>query len=544
MRWLKPGILLLLLLYLIVVVRTAWMSDDAYITLRTVDNFVHGYGLRWNIADRVQSYTHPAWMFLFSAVYAITHEGYFTPLFLSIAISGLAVGLFVWKITRAVWMALFGLLALISSRAFIDYSTSGLENPLSHLLIVAFAWVYLDPVNNTQDNGKWPLAHIGQLSWLAGFAGLTRLDLLVLFLPALVYAAWQGRSLKAWLVAGVGLMPVMAWMTFSTFYYGFPLPNTAYAKLINQVPVDELVAQGIAYLLQSLLRDPLTLTLVVVSLIVIVRQTTQTRQFNHTWIGLGILLYLIYVIRIGGDFMSGRMFTPIFIAALTILAQLPLPVKRTLPWMPPHPPSPFNSGWGYAYLGLVLVNVLLPHASLWSGSNYRVNEPAYRSVNDDDGIADERGFYYRGTGLLRATWGGENPSFEWAVQGRALRERPAQVLPVQAVGMIGFFGGPRVHIIDLYALGDPLLARLPPNYVSRWRIGHFERSLPCGYQETLASGQNRIQNTHLAVYYEKIRLVTRGPLFERQRLLEIWNLNTRKYLIEQNWSDSCSSDVK
>jgi arabinofuranosyltransferase len=50
---------LLLLAYAVVLVRTAWMCDDAFITLRTVDNFVQGYGLVWNVGERVQVYTHP-----------------------------------------------------------------------------------------------------------------------------------------------------------------------------------------------------------------------------------------------------------------------------------------------------------------------------------------------------------------------------------------------------------------------------------------------------------------------------------------------------
>jgi arabinofuranosyltransferase len=48
----------------------AWLCDDAYITFRTVDNFIHGYGLTWNVAERVQAYTHPLWMLLLSGVYA------------------------------------------------------------------------------------------------------------------------------------------------------------------------------------------------------------------------------------------------------------------------------------------------------------------------------------------------------------------------------------------------------------------------------------------------------------------------------------------
>jgi len=71
---------LLFVLLMVVVARTAWMSDDAFITLRTVDNFVNGYGLTWNVGERVQAYTHPGWMFFLSAFYVFTHEGYYTGL--------------------------------------------------------------------------------------------------------------------------------------------------------------------------------------------------------------------------------------------------------------------------------------------------------------------------------------------------------------------------------------------------------------------------------------------------------------------------------
>ena len=61
--------------------------DDAFITFRTVDNFINGYGLTWNTTERVQAYTNPLWMFLVSAVYFFTQEIFYTPLYLSIAVS-------------------------------------------------------------------------------------------------------------------------------------------------------------------------------------------------------------------------------------------------------------------------------------------------------------------------------------------------------------------------------------------------------------------------------------------------------------------------
>ena len=53
-------------------IRTAWLSDDAYITFRTADNFIHGYGLVWNTAERVQTYTHPLWLALLTPAFALT----------------------------------------------------------------------------------------------------------------------------------------------------------------------------------------------------------------------------------------------------------------------------------------------------------------------------------------------------------------------------------------------------------------------------------------------------------------------------------------
>jgi hypothetical protein len=51
--------IILMGIFAIVLIRTAWICDDAYITFRTIDNFINGYGLRWNIAERVQTYTNP-----------------------------------------------------------------------------------------------------------------------------------------------------------------------------------------------------------------------------------------------------------------------------------------------------------------------------------------------------------------------------------------------------------------------------------------------------------------------------------------------------
>ena len=86
-RFALAAVALLGLLFLIVLVRTAWVCDDAYIVFRTVDNFLHGDGLRWNVAERVQTYTNPLWMFVISSLVFLTREYYYTTVFLGISVS-------------------------------------------------------------------------------------------------------------------------------------------------------------------------------------------------------------------------------------------------------------------------------------------------------------------------------------------------------------------------------------------------------------------------------------------------------------------------
>ena len=135
--------LVALLLFFIVLLRTAWVCDDAYITLRTIDNLVHGYGLTWNIGERVQTYTHPLWMILLALFYFVTREAFLTTIALSLAVSLAAVALFASKISRSAQAAILGIFVFALSKSFTDFSTSGLENPLSHLLLALFVIAFL-----------------------------------------------------------------------------------------------------------------------------------------------------------------------------------------------------------------------------------------------------------------------------------------------------------------------------------------------------------------------------------------------------------------
>ena len=74
-----------LALFGVVLFQTAWLTEDAFVTFRTVDNFVHGYGLTWNVSMRVQAYSNPLWMLLVIPFYWLSGEIYYTAIALSMA---------------------------------------------------------------------------------------------------------------------------------------------------------------------------------------------------------------------------------------------------------------------------------------------------------------------------------------------------------------------------------------------------------------------------------------------------------------------------
>src|SRR5690349_3393474 len=112
-------------LFVLVVIRTAWIADDAFINFRTIENLLHGDGLRWNIAERVQTFTDPLWVLVLGAAAAVTHEFYYTSLLLSFAFTIAALLVYV-RSTDDPYAAAAGLVLLTISKAFVDFSTSGL----------------------------------------------------------------------------------------------------------------------------------------------------------------------------------------------------------------------------------------------------------------------------------------------------------------------------------------------------------------------------------------------------------------------------------
>jgi arabinofuranosyltransferase len=144
-----------------------------------------------------------------------------------------------------------------------------------------------------------------------------------------------------------------------------------------------------------------------------------------------------------------------------------------------------------------------------------------------NGIADERRVYAPALSLAAVHDGSPIQRVSWVRAAQELGKTGPSVMRAIAVGVVGYYGGPNVHVLDVNALGDPLLSRLPAR--SESRIGHFERRIPEGYEDSLQSGNLVIEDTDLREYCQVVWSVTRGPVWSMSRMGESNRLITGGY---------------
>lgn len=474
---------LLLVLLTAAILRVAWVGDDAYITLRTVENMVNGNGPVWNAADRVQTYTHPLWMLVLSLVRLCTPDHYSATISSSVIFAALGA-ITLARLAGPRFPVVFT--ALMASGAYCDYATSGLETPLTGFLLATLAMLDSSQATSKQRTLTTSLC--------IGLIVTTRMDLAILTMPLLAL-----QFVRDWRRAALGMLPLVAWVTFATVYYGSPFPITAYAKaLANSVDPAQLVQQGLIYVRFTLHGDPMTLLVIAVGIAVGV----STREVAGRLLSIGAIAYLAYTIRIGGDFMGGRFFVPPFVIATALTAKaLALGGRRSLA---------ITTGLMCAAFASFCLRA--PGYLPWS-----------TPPEEWSGIIDERRFYEDIGGLFSPNLRILEPSKVSKSMGEHGRTRPT----IQRCGMAGrapFECGPKFHFVDNFIL-DPFLMRLPQDPNRPWRIGHFPRAIPDGYLETLAREENCIEHPGLARFYDDLRKVVRGPVFSADRwsaMMRVW----------------------
>ena len=520
----KSVFVLILALFVFILLKNAWVAEDAYITFRSVEQFFAGHGIRWNPQERVQVFTSPLWFFVLSLIRAVS-----TKIFLNAVIAGamfsIAAVLLTRKMIHGIWTWTFLIVLLLCSNAFFDYTTSGLENALGYFLIVLFVYYYLQ-IFPADDSSHIKPRTLIRFSLVFGLISVCRHDLVTLvFLPT-VYVFWAHRKdLSArWRLCALAaaLSPLFIWSIFSLIYYGFPFPNTAYAKLNTGLSRAALVEQGFNYLYVSLRADTITLSVIFIAIVSVL--SSGKRHFE--FIGYGILTNLLYIVLIGGDFMQGRFLSYAYLLSAVaiftcdtnkgVVGFFKIKLKRDSRRM----------AAAFVTIVCVLYAVLYAHTPVNSSLDYEYCDFML-------GVADERGFYFKTSSLWKYVTDNDAeyfPKHEFSRTGYQFSRSQVNYAVATNIGYLGYWAGLDKIIVDTLALTDPLLARLPIPDGSRWRVGHYHRNVPDGYRESIANNTCEIVDPDLNEYYKKLVVITQSDrLLSRERIKTILAMNLGLY---------------
>lgn len=512
--------IILMLVFIGIITLLSWQSDDAYHGYVMAKHLVEGNGFVYNIGQRASASTAPLFTLIIALGYFITREMFFTSIIICVLFSGVAYYILTYKICKNVQQVITCFIALTGSAAFISYTTSGLENSFLFMLSALFLNIYFK-------NEKYTSKQMLFLALIFSGIAMSRMDAVLYFIPMICFVFLAKRRdasfIEAVGIGLLGLLPFILWEVFSTFYYGFPVPNTAYVKLGTDIAKIEFIKKGIWYTIYTFLNDFLVIVIPVVFVVI----ALINKKAKHIYSAVGIILYGMYVIYIGGDFMMGRHFTVMFFIAVCSIIEV---INKT---------SAYNLQRAALYrkvftifvaIGIVYAYSFVPNIGIHYLAGGR-----YASM-----ISDER-MYYSGTTSLYAnirslikdgrmciedTWNYESTDEirELELRGNITENSP---------GILVYYNSD-LYLNDTYALGDPFLSKLPAIKQEVWRVGHLRRKCPEGYCESVWRHENCIENEDLAKYYDVIIKITEGKLFDKDRIKTVidWNLGKYDYLLD------------
>ncbi len=304
--------LLLVHLTIAAMLQGPWCIDDAYISFRYARNLGRGLGLVWNPGELVDGYTNFGWVIFLTPFEAL---GLDTPLLARVINGGFAVAIvlvtmrFASKHFGAGAATVPGFLLALDG-ALGRWGQDGLETPAFTLLLLLSCLATLRAWEDERPHYWVPL--------LFGLLTLLRPDGCIFFLVAIVFGVVTGRQSPRQALAWCGsfLLVVLPWAGWRWLYYGYPLPNTFYAKVGLSGAVAE---RGLRYVATAALQRLPALLLIAVAL---------WRSPGRAGVSFFLCLcatQVAYVVVVGGDWMGfGRFILPI-LPFLYLLAATPSP---------------------------------------------------------------------------------------------------------------------------------------------------------------------------------------------------------------------------
>ena len=408
-------------------VSRVWVADDAYITFRHIMQFLAGNGLTYNTLERVEGFTHPLWAVLLCLFgwMGAPISGTAVTLDLLCA-AALLIGIAASERDRGpLSMAL-----LVSCSGFVDFATSGLETPMTMLLIyVAYR---TDRI----------LAQPVRAGLALGLAYLCHPDVAVLALGPMLLALAElresgERSSRAALgrfFLSLASAPLF-WHVFRLAYYGDIWPNTYYAKNGGSY-----WSQGFAYIADFATYAPLSAAGFVLVAGLAILDASRLSGLERWRRGAGVVAITVHmaaISRVGGDFMGFRLLLPdLAVVAALSAGALERLGDRTRPLA--------QTGLAAASLWALFIQPVPPHERGLI-VNERLNfASAYTKMADAF------------TGRPRHLWWNEGRLF------RAFQEcvgEPNLIVEYPNIGYYGVALGTRASLIDGNGLVDRFVAR-------------------------------------------------------------------------------------
>ncbi len=339
-------------LYLAAAWSRRWTTDDAFINFRIVKQIEAGNGPVFNIAERVEASTSAAWLVLLTVVDAVTPlrlewAALFLQLVLGVIglVAGMAGAMRLARLLRpppedgdgpAVDVTVpLGAMAYMAVAVAWDFATGGLENSLTMAWLgTGFHAVVV--LTDQSLTGALTRRRLLATAFLVGSGVLIRPDLAPycagLALPVATLAWRRGRTGALAATAAAAAALPLAVQVFRMGYYAQLVPNTLHAKqsttawwsqgwtyLINFATPYALVvpvAAALAWLALAWFRPPTDPT-----------PDAVARRRGWRLVVAGIegaaLLHALAVVRVGGDYMHGRLLLPAWFALLLPVLAVP-----------------------------------------------------------------------------------------------------------------------------------------------------------------------------------------------------------------------------
>lgn len=324
--------------------------DDANIFFVYARNLASGHGLVWNIGGpRVEGFSSPLWLLMMTPLFAMMREPEFPLFLLSVILVSLGfaawVGLFARRapdrrlqspIPILVVSPILWLLWCFTQPMFLVWTTltlmeTGLWCAIALMATAAAAWSALRP--NHQD-APWLLWALVPLILLARPEGMMWAGVLIAaeattqLLVHKPMRAWIRHSMGSLLIYAFSLGAITA---FRLAYFGFPLPNTYYAKVSPDRAYSWQIGWGYfvefirSHHLLPFLIGSVCVTAVAFTICVFIKLVIRVRgsKADHVPIpsdvaiafvtSVAILAGLLAPILVGGDHFDGfRFYQPIW----------------------------------------------------------------------------------------------------------------------------------------------------------------------------------------------------------------------------------------